>query len=77
MVRRKLGLYLMGAAAVCMIAGCSANEEQRNCETWSGRPLSVPARAAAASTTAAASATAATSSSAAAAGEANPAWRAL
>ena len=32
MVRRKLGLYLMGAAAVCMIAGCSANEEQRNCE---------------------------------------------
>ena len=32
MVLRKLGLYLMGAAAVCMIAGCSANEEQRNCE---------------------------------------------
>ena len=33
MVIRKLGLYLMGAAAVCMVAGCSANQAQRSCET--------------------------------------------
>ena len=32
MVIRKLGLYLMGAAALCMVAGCSADQEQRNCE---------------------------------------------
>src|SRR5215469_13393209 len=33
MLMRRLGRYLMGVAAVCMVAGCSANEEQRSCET--------------------------------------------